>query len=344
MQIIAAAGKAGGVEAIDLKLSRLEGLGLIDRFLAEGGPEASLMVNALARPLFEASAASDQQHVARAVAMPLADAWRDAKGVLPHGVRSLELVRIAELAGDAAALLGTAAKASGRWLFHGQHDAKTALAVAEKGISAVHAASLSPCIDLLRLAADAAARLGEVEKQEAFLEEGLTRDSDDAGSQAKLWADWAHRLANKGHIEEAETWLGRAKAVLSEIGDIHAVAVTQGKIADILVHRGQYDEALRIRQEEELPVYRQLGDVRSIAVIQGKIADILVHRSQYEEALRIRREEELPVFQQLGDVRSIAITQGKIADIFFQRDQYDEALRLRQKRNSRSTSNSATSA
>ncbi len=39
-------------------------------------------------------------------------------------------------------------------------------------------------------------------------------------------------------------------------------AVTQGKIADILTQRGQLEEALRIRTEEELPVYEHLGDVR----------------------------------------------------------------------------------
>jgi hypothetical protein len=40
------------------------------------------------------------------------------------------------------------------------------------------------------------------------------------------------------------------------------VAEAQGRIADILQARGQLDEALRIRQEEELPVYERLGDVR----------------------------------------------------------------------------------
>ncbi|MFO1118684.1 MAG: hypothetical protein U1E38_00620 [Rhodospirillales bacterium] len=36
-----------------------------------------------------------------------------------------------------------------------------------------------------------------------------------------------------------------------------------GKIADILQARGQLDDALRIYQEEELPVYERLGDVRA---------------------------------------------------------------------------------
>ena len=51
--------------------------------------------------------------------------------------------------------------------------------------------------------------------------------------------------------------------------------MTMGKIADILQARGQLDEALKIRHEEELPVYERLGDVRSRAVTMGKIADIL---------------------------------------------------------------------
>jgi len=39
------------------------------------------------------------------------------------------------------------------------------------------------------------------------------------------------------------------------LGDISAAAVTKGKIADILAERGDLDGALRIRREEELPVY-----------------------------------------------------------------------------------------
>jgi phosphopentomutase len=51
-----------------------------------------------------------------------------------------------------------------------------------------------------------------------------------------------------------------------------------GRIADILKARGQLDEALRIYQEEELPVYERLGDVRSKAITMGRIADILQAR------------------------------------------------------------------
>ena len=46
------------------------------------------------------------------------------------------------------------------------------------------------------------------------------------------------------------------------LGDVRSWAVTLGQIADVLQARGQLDEALRIRQEEELPIYERLGDVR----------------------------------------------------------------------------------
>ncbi len=93
---------------------------------------------------------------------------------------------------------------------------------------------------------------------------------------------------------------------------------------------GELDEALRIREKEELPVYEKLGDVRSATVTRGQIADILEARGELDEALRIREQEVLPVYEKLGDVRSTAITRGKIADILQARGELDEALRIRE--------------
>ena len=88
-----------------------------------------------------------------------------------------------------------------------------------------------------------------------------------------------------------------------------------GKIADILMQQGQVEEALRIRQEEELPVYEKLGAIREKAVTMGQIADILAQQGQVEEALRIRQEEQLPVYEKLGAIREKAVTLFKIAMI-----------------------------
>ena len=56
-----------------------------------------------------------------------------------------------------------------------------------------------------------------------------------------------------------------------------------GRIVDILAARGELDESLRIRREEELPVSERLGNVRARAVTQGKIADVLGPRASTAE-------------------------------------------------------------
>jgi hypothetical protein len=91
------------------------------------------------------------------------------------------------------------------------------------------------------------------------------------------------------------------------------------------------DEALRIRQEEQLPVYERLGDVRSRAVTLGQIADVLQARGQLDEALRIRQEEQLPVYERLGARRDILVARANIALTLLDRDapgDRDEAIRL----------------
>ena len=128
-------------------------------------------------------------------------------------------------------------KCRGRWLLHTQHDAKGALAIAEQGVAAIRTAGLPTSISLLRLAAEAAGRIGQVDEQEAFLKEGLTRDAEEPGHQAMLWADWADRLFSRGHIVEAENWLAKSLAFFTDLGDVRSIAITQGQIADILPAR-----------------------------------------------------------------------------------------------------------
>jgi tetratricopeptide (TPR) repeat protein len=145
----------------------------------------------------------------------------------------------------------------------------------------------------------------------------------DEGDDIILLARMIHRLG------DPETALDLLETAKSKVTEPALRADIAGAIAEILAERGELDEALRIRREEELPVYERLGDVRSRTITWGKIADILAARGELDEALRIRREEELPVYERLGDVRSLAITWGKIADILAARGELDEALRIR---------------
>jgi predicted Zn-dependent protease len=57
-----------------------------------------------------------------------------------------------------------------------------------------------------------------------------------------------------------------------------------GKIADVLQARGELEEALRIRREEELPVYERLGDVDGIAHVHWAMAQIWLRQKKLKEA------------------------------------------------------------
>jgi hypothetical protein len=62
-----------------------------------------------------------------------------------------------------------------------------------------------------------------------------------------------------------------------------------GKIADIFRARGDLDEALRIRREEELPVCEKLGDVRDLLVCRANIAINLLSRAGEVDRMEAKR-------------------------------------------------------
>ena len=124
-----------------------------------------------------------------------------------------------------------------------------------------------------------------------FCEAALDRHPDDKARSNILWT-LGNVYRRAGSLDRAIEVAREKHALDSDRGEQREAALAAGLLADILEQRGDTDEALRIRREEELPVYERLGDVRSKAVTIGKIADIFEQRGERDEALRIRREEE----------------------------------------------------
>ena len=329
LSTLEAAGGALGVDDPPSCLRRLMGIGLIDDWgESRGVPHAA--ANPLARPLGGAPLSEEEEHkLATAAILPLADAWRDEDGDFPFDPLGLEAARIALMADTPPDILDAAATAAGNFLFHKMHNARVALEILQLALRKMEERGASPKPGLFLLAANSAKRIGEIELQINLLEQGMALDSDDRVALAEIAVSHAEATLAKVGPHEALKKLREAAALFEEAGEERSRAVTMAYIADILQQRGETDEALRIRREEQLPVYERLGDVRERAVTMGKIADILQQRGETDEALRIRREEELPVYERLGDVRSRAVTMGKIADILEQRGETDEALRIR---------------
>ncbi len=162
----------------------------------------------------------------------------------------------------------------------------------------------------------------------SFCERLLSGSLEENARSNVLWT-LSQVARRSGDLDRAAA-AAREKADLDQMrGEEREKALAMGVLADVLQARGDLEGALRIRREEQLPVYERLGDVRSRAVAMGQIADVLQARGDLEEALRIRREEQLPVYERLGDVRERAVTMGKIADMFEDRGDLEEALRIR---------------
>jgi tetratricopeptide (TPR) repeat protein len=326
----------GLADTIGGSVARLRDLGLLDVFEDLVDPSVqALAVNGLALSRLEPLGEDERETIATLVAPALYAAWGGDEGTDWRPlVADWELTRLGMLAKEGAVVAVCAANAV-RALEGG--PAKDAAAVGQDAITLLDRLGLDAPWRLLSRTAGSLATSGEGELADSLLERGVDamEAKRAAGEEVNpleagfLVYEHANRKMTRGDLEAARRLYEEAAAFAQRSGSDLSATVARGKIADILQARGQLDEVLRIRTEEQLPVYERLGDVRERAVTMGKIADILQARGQLDEALRIRTEEQLPVYERLGDVRSRAVTMGQIADILQARGQLDEALRIR---------------
>ncbi|MEO0760355.1 MAG: AAA family ATPase [Pseudomonadota bacterium] len=313
-------GLADPARAID----RLLALGLIDDWGAMAGwasmaPVPHAAANPLARPL-AAPPAEDRVPALAAAALPaLATAWQDPKGNFPYDQRAIEATRLALVAGPrASALLDAAAEAAVIALYDLGHDAPGALALGTPVLAALEAAGHAPGAVLIGKLVNAAERTGDTALQERLLALALGRDDLEPDQRGQFLGLEASRLIQRGAIAAARARLDTAVAIFEETGNRGQLAITRGKIADILQAQGDLDEARRIREEEELPVYEALGDKRSIAVTRGQIAQILTAEGKLDAALAMHLER-LPIVTEMRDLGEVAHIRFSCAEIRLRR-------------------------
>ena len=312
---------------------RLRGLGLLVPYPDPYDPaRTALAADPLATGRTDPLTPGEQATLAALVTEELFTAWG---GPAPRprrdGTLDLQLARLALLAGNPAVTAATAADAVTA-LRAGQ--AATAFQLGQDAIGLLDGHGHAVPLELLRRSADAALTSGDGPAGEALLTRAAQQAQAEGGpdtsplDQARVLAEQARHLITRGELQQAEQLLTRAAQLFTTAGSEGEAAVAMGGIADIAYRRGDYDEALRIRRERQLPVYERLGDTRAVAVTWGKSADIAFMRGDYDEVLRIRRDIELPVYERLGDTRAFAVAWGQIADIASTRGDYDEALRI----------------
>ena len=259
--VLAAAGEAAAVQEPGRAIERLRGLGLIDLYLAAGQERSSQSTRWRDR-LCRRSTKPKPPALAEKAIIPLYASWKEPMAGCRQDLRGLEAARLALLGQAPPNILNASVGAGAAFLFHEAHQAESALELVVAALTALDRDAATPDMHLLRLGADCAERLGEPDVQEMLLERGLDIKEGDPGARAMLLFARASRFNRTGEIDAAEKLLSEAADVFGSLGDVRSRAVTMGQIADILQARGQLDEALKIRNEEELPVYERLGDVR----------------------------------------------------------------------------------
>lgn len=238
-----------------------------------------------------------------------------------------ELARLAVLAADpdVAVAYGAGAVTALR-----QGPAAAAFSLGQQVIALLDQHSRRLPLGLLREAADAALTSGDGPAGEALLDRAVqqAQAGDEQGSspldQARVLAEQGRHLIARDPGQAGQL-LERACQLFTQAGSEGEAAAATGTLADIAYQRGDYDEALRIRREIELPVYERLGETQSAAITWGQIADITYQRGDYDQAADLQHKR-LEANQQLGDLDGIAAASWDLAQIYLARQDYQSAF------------------
>ena len=320
------AGEVGG------SVGSLRNLGLLDVFedLCDARAHA-LAVNALSAARLDSLTEPERVTVAGLAVRPLFDAWGGIDGHQRRPRSADRQLTVVGLLTDDAEVVATCAADAVALLSEG--PAAGAADLGARAIALLDRHATRVPLALLRETAVVAATAGEGSRADELLERAVTAlgaeqdagEAVDSRQVALIAAHQGRRLATRGELDHAQREFQRAVELFDQAGFEREAVVVRGDIADVFYRRGELDEALRIRREEELPVFERLGDVRERAVTWGNIADVLFARGELDEALRIRREEQLPVFERLGDVDGVAAALWGLAQIDLARGDIEAA-------------------
>ena len=320
--------RAAGVSDAEGALARLVALGLVDDWgQMSAWPSMAehhhFAVNPLARTLGTAVAQDDLHALAGAAVAELSAAWRDSDGDFPRDPRGLEAARLAMAAPTPdPAVLDAAATAAVIFLFDISDHAAGALHLGQTVLDRLQALNHPPGAMLIGKLVNAASRIGAVETEERLIKLALDRDDLSSLDRGQFLALSGDRAQVVGDIAPALSRYAEAEGIFRVLGSDRQIAITRGKIADILQAQGDLAEARRIREEEELPVYEALGDRRSVAVTRGQIADILQAQGDLEGALAMHLSR-LADAQAMKDIDSIAHIRFSCAQIRLQRGDHE---------------------
>jgi signal transduction histidine kinase len=152
---------------------------------------------------------------------------------------------------------------------------------------------------------------------------------NDEVNTAKALMNIGHNYYNQNKYIKAKDYYERALSNFKKNQYFTGIAESLQRLALILSHWGEYDEALN-HNFEALNFWKEIGDILQIANVNFSIGTI------YQELGDLDRAKEcfhksLNLYQELNSTFELVKTTSHIGDIYLEEKQYDEALEYYQK-------------
>lgn len=148
---------------------------------------------------------------------------------------------------------------------------------------------------------------------------------------ARAWEEKIQLMTLLGQAQQAEH---AARTVLDSMNAIVPIqefwiAEITFSLAQVLLWRLDFNQALKLLRERAIPIYSRLGDRRSLAIAKLETAKILIFRKDLDTADHILRTEVLPELTVERDPRDQALALDLRARILVARGQLDRAMQIR---------------
>ena len=180
----------------------------------------------------------------------------------------------------------------------------------------------------LGVAANCAAKLGDLTEAEAYAEESLAlfRELGDGRETAMALGILGSVRTELGDPAEYERLLEEAQVVAREAGEARIYAIITGNLGDTALRRGDYGRATALT-EEALTVFRELGLERDRAWALYNLAFTLLHTNREEESVAAARES-LMLSHQMGVLELLPWILALLASVAVRRGDQEEGARM----------------
>jgi tetratricopeptide (TPR) repeat protein len=237
----------------------------------------ALADNALAAGRLDPLDAGEVTDLAGMVVEPLFTAWGGTTANRRRNLGlDLQLTRVALHADDAQV---TATWAAGAVEALRAGPAVDAFRLGQEAITLLDRHQRPVSIFLLRRVADAATTSGDGDTAGQLFTRAIRQaqtddpDQTDSLDRARVTAEHATYLINRGELHQAEQLLQQAHQLFTTAGSEQEATACQGTIADILYQRGDYDDAA-VLQTKRLDVSERMGDLDGMASAKWGLAQI----------------------------------------------------------------------